>query len=44
MKKINKNLKNKCGVYIITNLKNGKRYVGSSINIYDRLQSHIYIY
>lgn len=41
MNHINTNLKNKCGVYIITNLKNGKRYVGSSINIYNRLHKHI---
>ena len=41
MNNINTNLKNKCGVYIITNLKNGKRYVGSSKNIYNRLHDHI---
>ena len=43
MNNINTNLKNKCGVYVITNLKNGKRYVGSSKNIYDRLHSHIHL-
>ncbi|RPH25970.1 MAG: hypothetical protein EHM93_19770 [Bacteroidales bacterium] len=29
------------GVYIITNIKNGKRYVGSSRNIYHRLRRHL---
>ena len=33
MKQINKNLKQKCGVYIITNLVNSKKYIGSSIPI-----------
>ena len=41
MKEININLKNKSGIYIITNLLNGNRYIGSSNNIYDRLKYHI---
>ena len=41
MQEINKNLKDKCGVYCIINLVNGKRYVGSSSNIYNRLHEHI---
>ena len=40
MKEINKNLKEKCGIYIITNIFNGKRYVGSSNNLKERLQNH----
>ena len=39
MKTIGMNLR-KCGIYMITNLINGKRYVGSSINIQQRLQTH----
>lgn len=41
MQEINKNLKDKCGVYCIINLVNGKRYVGSSSNIYNRLHEHM---
>lgn len=41
MKEININLKNKSGVYIITNLVNGNRYIGSSNNIYERLKYHL---
>lgn len=33
MNKIQFELKEKCGIYMIVNLKNGKRYVGSSIDI-----------
>ena len=40
MKEINYLLKNRCGIYIITNVSNGKRYIGSSINIYNRLLDH----
>ena len=32
----------KCGIYIITNLQNGKRYIGSSKNLYERLYKHFY--
>lgn len=33
--------KNKCGIYLIRNLINGKVYVGKSINIYKRIIAHI---
>ena len=33
----------KCGIYLIFNLVSGKRYVGSSINIYNRFHEHIHI-
>lgn len=39
MKAINQKLKF-CGVYLLTNLVNGSRYVGSSKNIYQRLLTH----
>jgi group I intron endonuclease len=42
MKQINDNLKETCGVYIITNIVNGKRYIGSSKNIFNRLRDHIW--
>lgn len=42
MKDINIKLQNKIGIYIITNIENGKRYIGSSINLYDRLHNHIW--
>lgn len=41
MKEVNSNLSRKCGVYIITNVINGKKYIGSSRDLKDRLQSHI---
>lgn len=40
MKQFNKNLAGECGVYIITNLVNGKRYIGSSRNLKERLIRH----
>lgn len=40
MKQINNNLAEKCGVYIITNIVNGKRYIGSSKNLKERLIRH----
>jgi group I intron endonuclease len=40
MKQINKNLKQKCGVYIITNLVNSKKYIGSSKDLFTRLNKH----
>ena len=39
--KANKRDKNKCGIYLIRNLINGKVYVGKSNNIYKRIISHI---
>lgn len=33
-------LKNKSGIYSIFNLCNGKRYIGSSIDLYNRLHEH----
>lgn len=37
---IDTSLKNKRGVYCILNIKNNKKYIGSSINIWQRLQKH----
>ena len=31
-----------CGIYCIENLDNGKKYVGQSINIKDRIRNHRY--
>lgn len=42
MEKLNLCTKNISGVYIITNLINGKRYIGSSNDLYERSYSHIY--
>lgn len=42
MQKINEKLRFKCGIYEFFNLENGKRYVGSSINIYNRLHEHVH--
>lgn len=42
MKQITTNLRNKCGVYMLINLSNGKRYIGSSCNLYNRLHEHLY--
>lgn len=41
MKEINRNLNKRCGIYMIFNTINGKRYVGSSLDIYGRLHDHI---
>lgn len=40
--KINFNLNNKCGVYQIMNIVNGKSYIGSSKNLYNRLHEHFH--
>lgn len=40
MKPISSSLVNKSGIYCIINIKNCKRYIGSSINIYQRLSAH----
>lgn len=42
MNKIQFELKEKCGIYMIVNLKNGKRYVGSSVDIYNRIHEHVH--
>lgn len=42
MEQISIKSQNRCGVYSIFNLENGKRYVGSSINIYNRLYEHLH--
>ena len=31
----------KCGIYCIENIINGKKYVGKSLNIYERIRTHI---
>ena len=38
---LRKELKNKAGVYGIINTKSSKQYIGSSLNLYDRLMDHI---
>lgn len=40
MIQIDYKLKGKCGIYSILNLKNGKRYIGSSVDLYNRLHEH----
>lgn len=40
MREFNKNLIEKCGIYIITNIINGHRYIGSAKNLYKRLYDH----
>ncbi len=40
MKTLNKKLIKKSGIYIISNLESGKRYIGSSNNLYNRLYQH----
>ena len=40
MIQIDYKLKGKCGIYSILNLENGKRYIGSSVNLYNRLHEH----
>ncbi len=40
MQKINEKLRFKCGIYEFFNLENGKRYVGSSKNLYNRIHEH----
>ena len=42
MQKIDEQLRFKCGIYEFFNLKNGKRYVGSSKDIYNRLHEHLH--
>lgn len=41
MKTFNTNLQGHCGVYIIFNLVNGKRYIGSAKDLYARLCTHL---
>ena len=42
MNKIEQQLRFKCGIYIIINLVNGKRYIGSSKDVYNRLHEHVH--
>lgn len=42
MKEINFKLRRKTGIYCIFNLINGKRYIGSSVDIYNRFHEHIH--
>lgn len=41
MELLKKNVKNISGIYKITNLINGKFYIGSSVNIYNRFHRHL---
>lgn len=41
MQDLTKNLSNKSGIYCILNLKNQKKYIGSSKNLYERIQVHL---
>lgn len=41
MKSFNIELQGRCGVYVIFNLVNGKRYVGSAKDLYARLCTHL---
>lgn len=43
MNKISFHLRNVCGIYCLFNLKNGKKYIGSSINIYNRIHEHVHL-
>ena len=42
MREISEELRNKCGVYIITNIENGNFYIGSSKNLKVRLYRHFW--
>lgn len=42
MNKISYLTRHKCGIYCIINLVNGKKYVGSSVDIYGRLHEHLH--
>lgn len=42
MNKIDFELNDKSGIYIFTNIVNGKRYIGSSKNLYNRLHEHLH--
>lgn len=42
MNEITTNLRFKSGIYIITNINNGKRYIGSSKDLYNRLHEHLH--
>lgn len=42
MQKISKLINLKCGIYCIFNLQNGKKYIGSSVNLYSRLHEHLH--
>lgn len=43
MNKILKNLRNRSGIYLITNIINSKKYVGSAKDIYNRLYGHVHL-
>lgn len=39
--RVRRDTKNKCGIYLIRNIVNGKVYIGASVNINNRLYQHI---
>lgn len=42
MNKIDFKLKEKCGIYMFFNMISGKRYIGSSVDIYNRIHEHVH--
>lgn len=43
MEKIDFNLNERCGIYLIWNKISNKQYVGSSKNLYDRIHNHVHL-
>ena len=42
MNKIDSKLRFKSGIYMFFNIVSGKRYIGSSVDIYNRIHEHIH--